>query len=206
MPGKWEKGVRTKRRSISLRHEQLVDLYFGIANFQKCKAMRLAGYKDPEGYCRVFDHPDIVREVDKRHRALRKRYKVSYARTVEEIAKVAYGNVADYADVDDEGNLVLTFTGADADVMATIGEVTTETTSHMETGKDGKKHKVTVTKMKVKPYNKLSALDQLMRHAGLSKDKTSEAVTALLADRIRGAEARLGNETEAKKEDEDDDS
>ncbi len=197
MPGKWEKGVRTKRLRLSPRHRKLIDFYFGEANFFKSKAIRLAGYKsNAHDYTRVFDHPAVAEEVERRHREARERHKVTFDRVQNEIAKIAFSSIYDYATVTKDGNLIFDFSQLDAVTAAAIGEVTVE--SYME-GKGDEAREV--KRVRVKPWSKLAALDQLMRHAGLSKDKTG-AVLADVAARLGAGLKRIGKAGKEEKDDE----
>lgn len=194
MPGKWEKGVRTRPRRLSLRHEKLVDSYFGEANFCKTKALRMCGYAHAHKYTRLFDHPAIVEEIERRHRVLRERYKVDFDRVQEEIAKIAYSNIYDYATLalngkgQPTGDLIFDFSQMDAVTAAAIGEVTVEVYTE-GSGESARE----VKRVRVKPWNKLDALEKLMRHGGLSKDK-GDAALGDLAERLRSALSRVGGE------------
>ena len=188
MPAKWEKHrVRRSPDGLSPRYRKLVDAYFGEANFNKSKAIRLAGYKsEGKKYTRVFDNPAIVKEVERRHRDIRERYKVDYNRISAEMARVAFSNIYDYAKVDENKDLVFDFSQLDAVTAAAIGEVTVET--YVEGRGEAARE---VKRVRVKPWNKMQALDQLMRHSGLSKDKASEAIVDLAA-RLRQGLGRVG--------------
>lgn len=192
MTSKWEKTVRTKRRRLHLRHEKLIDFYFGEANFNKSKALRLCGYACAHKYTRLFDHPAISEEVERRYKELRERHSVTFDRVRDEIARVAYSNIYDYASREKDakgaftGNLIFDFSALDAVTAASIGEVTIETYEEGK-GEDARE----VKRVRVKPWNKLAALDQLMRHAGLSKDKTGAAL-ADVAGRLAAGLKRIG--------------
>lgn len=187
MPGKWEKGVRTRRRRLSLRHERLVDLYFGPANFCKSKALRMCGYAHPHKYTRLFDHPAVAEEIERRHREVRERHRVDFDRVQDEIAKIAFFSIYDVARLDEAtGDLLLDFRHLDAAAAAAIGEVTVEV--YTEGSGDEARE---VKRVRVKPWNKLDALDKLMRHGGLSKDK-GDAALGDLAERLRAALSRVG--------------
>lgn len=180
-----------KRQRLSDKHRAVVNYYYGLANFNKTDALRRAGYKHPNHYLRVFNHPGIVEEMERRERLLRERYEVTYDNTIAEIAKIAFSNVLDMARVDEKtGDLLIDFSDAGAAQLAAVGEITVET--YMEGRGDDAQE---VKRVRVKPYNKLAALDALMRHAGISKDKTGEALSDLVA-RINAGRKRLGQETE----------
>lgn len=183
-------GVRRKRR-ISDRHLALVDAYFGPANLCKNEALRRVypGTKKVDQIHKIFSHPDVVEEIERRQRRVREKYEVTYDRVLDEIARVAFFNMWDVAEVVN-GELVVdgkTLAKADRDVVAALGQVTAVSVEKP----DGS----VVTRLKIKPHNKLSALDQLMRHGGLSKDKTSTAL-ADLAERVMAGRRRVGREPE----------
>jgi len=201
MTSAWEKTAKSKKRKLTLRHQKLIDFYFGISNFNKSDAIRRCGYAQAGNYTRIFDHPQIAVEVERRHAELRKKYSIDYDTVSHEMAKVAFSNVMDYMTITDEGDLIFDFNKIeDASVFAAMGEVTVETYTDgfdIVEDEDGKVHKVPcrVKRIKVKPHNKLQALDGLMRHGGLSKDKSTAAV-ADLAARIMSGKKRLGMEEE----------
>lgn len=170
-----EKPPTLSRPGLTVKQEQLVDLLFGPANLNRTKALRMAGYSQPGRSLHVFKTPAIKREIERRYQENRERFDVSYERCVGELAKIAFGNMIDVMQVNDSGELEFDFKGADASTFAMLGEVTVENTNDKEGNK--------VQKVKVKPWNKLTALDQIMRHAGLSKDRATEAVVDL-ADRL----------------------
>lgn len=189
----WEnKKAKTRDPLTNLNKRQtvVIDLYFGRANFDKTKALRMAGYSCPNDYTQFFNHPDVEREVERRWAEVRARYDVTYDRVVTEIAKVAFANVGSYVQVQDDGSFVLDFENMDMTEWSAIGEVSVET--YVEGRGDNARE---VKRIRVKPWNKLAALDQLMRHAGLSKDKTSSAL-ADLASRITAGMKRVGKEDE----------
>ena len=128
-------------------------------------------------------------EIERRQRELRERHRVTFDRVRDEIARIAFSNVLDYATVGD-GELVFKFDDIDAATAAAIGEVTVET--YMEGRGDEARE---VKRVRVKPWSKLAALDQLMRHAGLSKDKTNAALLDVAA-RLTAGLKRIGKKEE----------
>lgn len=186
MPGKWEKLPAKRERGLTKQQLNVIDKFFGAANFSKAKALRLAGYGSPNSYLRFFQNPRVEAEIERRHAEVRRKFDVNYDRVVEEIARIAFANVLDYGELQPDGTIVIDMSHCDAAQMAAIGEIQVEE----YTEGDGKDARV-VKRVKLKPWNKLTALDQLMRHAGLSKDKATSAV-ADLADRISRGMNRAG--------------
>ena len=98
-------------------------------------------------------------------------------------------NLGDYMTVDGKTGVILIegkdLSDLDYDQLAALGEVTTDTHTQGE-GFD----RVTVTKVKVKLHNKLTALDMLMRHSGQSREKQPLDGAASLIDRILAGRER----------------
>jgi phage terminase small subunit len=190
MTSAWEKTAPSKKRKLNPRHQRLIDFYFGPANFYKTRALRMAGYAKPDKYLRLFDHPQVSAEVERRYRELRERQAITYDNISQEIAKIAFASLLDYATVDrNTGDLLVDFRQAEAAHLAAIGEVTVET----YVGGKGEAARE-VKRVRVKPYNKLQALEMLMKHAGLSKDTSSDAA-ADLAGRIIAGQRRIAKKT-----------
>ena len=175
-------------RKPGLKPMQLraLDHYYGFANFNKTKAMEMAGYGSPNKYLSMFDIPYVKKEMERREARYRERYEVTFKRVQDEIAKVAYFNPLCVLAVDKDGLVTVDITQAEAAEMAAISEIkVTERTVVTEDGPEK------VTTVKVKPWNKVAALDLLMRHAGLSKEKSPLEGLGDLADRINAGLRRV---------------
>lgn len=174
-----------------------VDAYYGRAKFNKTRALEIAGYADPNGHiCHVWNRPGVQAYIAEKEADLQRRYRLDFDMIVQEIAKIAYSNIADYLEFTEDGGVV--FRGKDADYseLAALGEVTVET--YVEgAGEDAQ----TVKRVKFKPYNKLSALDLLLRHTGQSKDKLKVEGEFDLVERIRGAKRQIGREDNEEQKD-----
>lgn len=189
MSKKRNRGIYKKQ--LSQKQLNLINAYFGPAHFNKSKALKLAGYKTSSGYGNIFDSPTIQKEILRRQKEIRERYEVDYDKIIGEIAKLAFSNPTDYLMIDEEGYVSIRLDQANLHQLAALGEITIET--YME-GKGPNAQEV--KRVKVKPWNKLTALETLMKHAGLSKEKTSNAVNINLMDRIDAARKRVARGTE----------
>lgn len=180
------------KHKLSDRHRQVLDFYYGVAQFNKNEALRLAGYAHPNKQQVIFSRPDVVAEMERREARTRGRYDVSYDRVVEEIAKVAFASIADFAEITEDGGFILnerTMALATPEELAALGEVTVET--YMEGHGDDAEE---VKRVKIKPWNKLQALEMIMKHAGLSKEKTPLSEAVSLVDRILAARQQVSSE------------
>ncbi len=174
---------------LSEQHRRMLDYYYGISNLNKSDAMRRAKIGSKDAGSRdlsVFDRPVVKDEMKKREAAFRERYDVTFERVRDEIAKVAFFNPLCVLAIDEETGLVeVDITHAAAHEMAAISEI--KVTKSVEgTGKNA----TVVTKVQVKPWSKTTALDSLMRHAGLSKEKSTFEGANDLVDRILAGRRR----------------
>ena len=190
-----------QQKAMKLKLHRMLDYYFGPAQLDQNKAARMAGYS--EKYVRkqsylLFQREDVKKEIARRQARIAKRFEVTYDRTITELAKVAYANLGDYMSIDKDTGVILIegkdLNELDYEQLAALGEVTTET--HTQGKGDDRE---TVTRVKVKLHNKLTALDMLMRHSGQSKEKQPLDGAVSLIDRILAGRER----TRAREKDDD---
>lgn len=183
------------RLKLSPRHREVVNYYFGVSNFSKTDAIRRAGYAHPNKNCGIFSLPAVKAEIERRERVVRERYNVTYDRVVDELARIAFSSPLDFMEPDEDGGMTVDLTKADADMLRAIGEFQIET--YIEgRGEDAQR----VKRVKLKPWNKQAALEALMRHAGLSKEKSPLEVMGDLAARILAARKRVAPSDEQEKD------
>ncbi len=182
------KGIyKRKKPPLRPRHRKVLNYYYGVSNLSKTDALRRAKYAMPECYLSLFDTPAVKAEMARREARFAERFDVSYERVEREIAKIAYFNPLSILEIDEKtGWVTVDITKADAADMAAIGEIRVE--EHWE-GQGEAAIKVTV--VKVKPWNKLKALEGLMKHGGLSRQKADPTAVDLV-DRIIAARNRVG--------------
>lgn len=191
---KKRKTPRKRKPVLSTRHRQVLDFYYGISNLNKTDALRRAGYAHPDKQHGLFSHPAVLEEMARREERFRQKYDVTYDRVRDEIAKVAFFNPMSILRFDEEtGEVEVDLSRADVHEMAAIGEIRVkETTTNVGTKEDPEWE--TVTRVFVKPWNKMQALEQLMKHAGLSKEKDPLAgAIHSLGDRIVAARKRVAS-------------
>ncbi len=181
-----------QQKSMKLKLHRMLDYYFGPAKLNQAKAALMAGYSkkyaSKQSYL-LFEREDVKAEIARRQARISKRFEVTYDRTIIELAKVAYANLGDYMNIDKDTGVILIegkdLNELDYEQLAALGEVTTET--HTQGKGDDRE---TVTRVKVKLHNKLTALDMLMRHSGQSREKQPLDGAMSLIDRILAARER----------------
>lgn len=179
------------KRKISDRHREVLHYYFTSAKFDKTKATRMAGYRHPNKHSNhIFSQPHIQAEIKRRKQRVQRRYDITYETVIQEMAKIGFANLAKFMSFDeDTGEFIgINLNQEQMEEIACLGEITVET--YIEgRGDDAER----VKRVRVKPYNKLTALEAMIRHAGLSKDKTTTEIELTLVDRLRqGRERTFG--------------
>ena len=157
-------------------------------NFSRVEACRRAGYAHAHSQAfTVFSRPAVVAEVELRRAKIADDLKVGPNEILQELKKIAFFNPADYGIPGKNGMWYIDLSLIDREQMAAIGEITNDTlTIPDEDGKD-----TTVLLTKIKPLDKLGALDRLARHLSLFTDNLNLSVNKDLATLIDDAKKRI---------------
>jgi len=111
-------------REVSERYLKLVDEYFANG-FNKRQAMRTCGFseKSIEGYQhRLFNHPDVLKEIDRRRQSMVRKTDVTRERIIQEYAKIAFANFGDLLEINEDGTAVLDLAGMNDEQRAALSE------------------------------------------------------------------------------------
>jgi phage terminase small subunit len=120
--------------AFTARQERFIVEY--VASGNATRSAIAAGYaegsaKQQGSY--LLSNPDVAAEIERRRGAIEKKvlkkFEVTREWIVEELAKLARSNMADFTSFDEDGNPVLDFTDVDRDKMAAVKEITSETST-----------------------------------------------------------------------------
>ena len=179
--------ARTKASKVLTRQQlKVLGFYYGASNFNKTDALRRAGYSTPHKQHAFYSTAKIKAEMERRELEFREKYDITYERVMQELARIAFSSPLDYVDIDENGFAEVNLSKLDANTARAIGEIVVETHTELVNGMATE-----FSKVKVKPWGKLEALDKVIRHAGLSKEKTTADAIDGLADRIRAAQEQV---------------
>lgn len=112
----------------------------------------------------------VKAEIGRRVEKMSKDAGVTVQRVVDEYAKIAFSNMANFMEVGDDGQPSLNFKDLTEDQKAALSEVTVD--SYLEKGGTNPK---TVLKVKFKLIDKKGALDSLGKHLGMFVDKVEHS-------------------------------
>ena len=169
-------------------HRRVLDAWFADGCRSKRAAVRAAGLDDRH-VTRIFGHPDVKREIDmRRDRIARKWEEVTEERIIEEYRRIAFSNLGDLLEIQEDGSAWLDMSGITEDQKSALAEYHVETYqvpgAEDETG-------YTVKKSRIKFHDKKAALDSLARIRGMFKDKLEVSVGLSLTDKVQQARQRL---------------
>ena len=149
------------KRQAKFVKEYLVDLNAAAAAIRAGYSARTAkeiGYEN-------LTKPHIAAEIARQQAERSQRLEVDADRVVQELAKVAFSNMADYMSVGVHGDPVLDWSVLTRNQAAALREVTVETYT------DGHgEEALGVKRVKFRLADKIAALDKLARHLGVYND------------------------------------
>jgi len=164
-------------------------LNYFMKGMTKKDAMIKAGYSKSmatTNIAHVFSRPDVKAEIERRQGLAAKRADVDLDWIVERLKSIADANITDLLDVYSNGDVEYNLRYLNDDLRRAIGglDITKET--------EGRgKNKIEMQKLKIRTSDKLRALELLLRHLGLSKEKMVVEGEVSLVERLNAGRARV---------------
>lgn len=151
--------MKLTEKQRSFIEEYLVDL-------NATQAALRAGYSEKTAYSqgqRLLKNVEIQDIIQERMKERSKRTEVTSDRVVEELAKIAFSDLKDFVHWDENGVTILDSEHVDGSVLAEISE----TTNIQTFPNGGESERI---QKKVKPHDKMKALEMLGKHLGMFKE------------------------------------
>lgn len=172
------------RRGLEKREEAFCQEY--LIDFNQTRAAKRAGYEGnhvaQQGHL-LIKKPKVAARVEELIAERKKRLEFDQDRVLNEIAAIAFGTLRPVVSFNADGTPFIDISDATQDEMGVISSI------EVDTYMDGKGDQAREVKsVKVKLYDKLSALDKLAKHLGLTNTKleiTMDADTAQLLMKAR---------------------
>ena len=155
-----------------------------------------AGYSEKTAArqaCQMLKDATVAARIDELVQIQNKTTGLSAEKVIREYMKVAFGSLSTFLKIDSEGLPSWDFTDATDEQLSLISEITNE--SHLEGEGNSAR---TVTKVKVKMYDKMKALHDLGTHLGLWSPKENPAdafAQAIMDIAKRGSAAPIASDT-----------
>ncbi len=178
------------KRTLTNKMLKTIDNY--MKGMTKQDAMIEAGYSKSVALTRrgdIFDRPDFKAELERRQKLAAHRAGVSLDWIVERLKAIADANIGDILEIDEHGKATYNLKKLTPELRVALTGFTSEEYSEGR-GKDATQ----VKKNRIGLADKLRALELLMRHLGLSKEKVQVEVSGevSLVERLNRGRARAG--------------
>lgn len=159
-PGRNTKGPKI---GPTLRQERFVSEYLASSN--ATLAAKKAGYSAKSAHsqgCILLKDPWVMRELEERKAKINDKLELTKERVLEELMAIGFSNMADYMDVNEDGDPILDFSKLSRRQASCLQEVTVD--KYVEGRGKGS---VNVKRTKFRLYDKHAALVDLGKHLGL---------------------------------------
>lgn len=155
--------MSTRPRKLNPKQARFVEEY--LLDLDATAAAKRAGYSAKTaqqlGY-QLLQHPSVARVVGERMQKRSERTEVKADRILRELATIGLADMRNYVTFDDEGGILLDFSGMPEEATRAIAEVTQE--EFMDGRGDGAR---LVRRTKFKLHAKTPALELLGKHLAL---------------------------------------
>lgn len=183
------------KAAVSEAHRAVIDAFFANGCLSQRRALAACGYSPTVANKPhvIFGRPDVQDEIDRRRRRREKRVDVTEEKIIAELAKLAFANVGDILEVNEDGSAFMDFNKLTPDLKAALAEYQVETYDEQQPAAEGDAIlAVTVKKARVKFASKQAALESLARIKGMFAPEKVQISGALsLVERIQEARKRL---------------
>lgn len=167
-------------KELTILQKRYADIYFSMKEPNQTQAYIQAGYKArgktaEANASRLLRNAKVEVYLNKLRTAITKKTQIDAAKVVTELGKVAFTNIKDYINIDEEGKLrFIPFDQIDDEKLAAIEsfKVRVNVTRNR---KDDKEYTTTTTEFKL--HSKLNALEQLGKHFGIYEKDNDQSRT-----------------------------
>jgi len=162
-----------RKRRDGLQPKELKFCHTYVKNFGNASAAaRDAGYNAWMGTA-LLKRQEVLAKIRELRETIEVRYEITTDRIMQEMAKLAFGSIDAFTEVDEDGDIRVSFRKSGPADRATISELTSEVYY------DGKgENAQPVKKTKIKLHSKAQALDQLARIHRMFGDREQDSETA----------------------------
>lgn len=171
-----------KRGGISEKQQRFAREY--LVDLNATQAAIRAGYSPKTAGCQsheLLKKPEIQEIIAAGAKKAEQRTEITLDRVLNEYARIAFAGMSKFVSIDSDGTPRVDLSKCTPEDLDLLSEVQTET----QQGEDKP-----VLKVKIKPLDKLNALEKLARHLGVFRDaevKPIENAIAALVGAIQGS-------------------
>lgn len=173
--------------ALSAKKIKCIDGY--LSGKSKVQAMLDAGYSPSTSQSKhstIFGDPKVIAEIERRQKIASTRSGVSLEWIVDRLKSIADANLGDLIDIAPDGSIRMDYEKLTPDLRRALSGVNIDEYTEGR-GPDKKQ----VKRIKINLADKLRALELLMRHLGLSKEKIIVGVEDDLVERLQRGKNRV---------------
>lgn len=178
--------------ALTAKQRKMIDSYLKGAS--KSDAMREAGYSEGTATTRhsyYFGHPEVVAEIERRQKIASTRADISLEKLNAMLMEIATANLGDLLQVDDQGNTYMDYDKLTPELRKAISNLTVDEVKEGR-GEDAK----IVKRVRIGVLDRVRAIEQLIRHNGLSKEKIVVNHEGDLVEALQRGRARARQRSE----------
>lgn len=173
--------------ALNAKQKKMIDAY--LRGQSKKDAMLEAGYSQStaEGkHSETFNHPEVIKEIERRQKIASTRTDISLEWALTELKKIAEANLGDIIEVAEDGTYKINMAKMGPNLRAALTNFTVDDMS------DGRGDEAqSFKRLRIGVSDKVRAIDLIIRHAGLSKEKVQVEVSGDLVERLARGRARV---------------
>jgi len=176
--------------SLNSKKKKMIDAY--LKGLSKKDAMLEAGYSESTAagkHSELFNQPEVIKEIERRQKIAATRTDVSLEWALGELKKIAEANLGDIIEIEDNGTYKINMSKMGPNLKAALTNFTVdEMTEGRGEGQSAFK------RLRIGVSDKVRAIDLIIRHAGLSKEKLVVEVEGDLVERLARGRSRVRGE------------
>lgn len=174
--------------ALNAKKKKAIDLHLSGKNKQE--AMEGAGYAKTTAatkHSAVFGDPEVVAEIARRQKIASSRTDISLEWALEQLKKIAEANLGDIIEIDEtDGSYKINMARLSPELKYAL---TNFTVDEMQEGRGPGAEKF--KRLRIGTLDKVRAIELIIRHAGLSKEKVVVQVEGDLVERLNRGRQRV---------------
>lgn len=179
--------------ALSAKKKKAIDGY--LKGMTKVDAMRAAGYAETTSntkHSAIFGSPEVEAEIARRQAIAATRADISLEWLTDQLKTIVEANIGDLIEIDSTGSISMDYSKLTPELRKAIGNVTVDEVT-VGRGRDAEK----IKRIRIGSLDKLRAIELLIKHLGLSKEKTVIEVEGDLVERLTRGRKRVADKRDA---------
>lgn len=173
--------------AISPRMRKAIDSYLKGAS--KKDAMLEAGFSETTAttaHSKYFGDPEVIEEIDRRRNIAAARTDVTLEKMIAQLMEIASASVGDLIRAEPDGSISMDYTKLTPELRKSISNITVD---EITEGRGDEARKV--KRIRIGALDRIRAIELIIRHLGLSKEKITVNHEGDLVERLHRGRLRV---------------